>query len=284
MKKFIALLFCILLFISHIAVYADEGPERIVSLGPFITESLYLLGAGERIIGVTTYCIRPPDAKGKEKVGTVTTVSTEKIVSLKPDIVLATPLSDRRAVETLRRLGIKVIRFPLPKNFTELSEHFMRLGKITGTEKQAREILKKAQKRIDAVQSQISGLQKPKVFIQVGARPLFTITRDSFVNDFIKLAGGINIAADANIGIYSREKVVKQNPDVIIIVIMGIVGEDEKKVWQKYKTINAVKNNRIYIMDSYKIGSPTPLTFAETVEEIAELLHPEYMPEYKTKR
>ncbi len=271
------LLLCILL-LSYSSASADY-PKRIVSLGPFITESLYLLGVGENIIGVTTYCIRPPDAKGKEKVGTVTMVSTEKIISLKPDIVLATPLSDKRAVEGLRRLGIKVIRFPLPKNFTELSGHFMKLGKIVGRQKQAREILKKAQKRIDAVQSQISGLQKPqkpKVFIQVGARPLFTITRESFVNDFIKLAGGINIAADANIGIYSREKVIKQNPDVIIIVIMGIVGEDEKKVWQKYKTINAVKNNRIYIIDSYKIGSPTPLTFAETVEEIAELLHPKY--------
>jgi iron complex transport system substrate-binding protein len=275
MKKFIALLFCILLFISHIAVYAAEGPKRIISLGPFITESLYLLGADENIIGVTTFCIRPPEAQGKEKIGTVTGVSTEKVISLRPDIVLATSLSDRRAVEKLRRLGIKVIKFPMPKNFSELSEHFMKLGEITGRQKQAAEILKKAQERIDAVQSRISGLPKPRVFIQVGARPLFTMTGDSFVNDMIKLGGGINIAADAKIGFYSRERVIEQNPDVIIIMTMGIVGEEEKRIWQKYKTINAVQNNRIHIMDSYKIGSPTPLTFAETVEEMAELFYDE---------
>jgi iron complex transport system substrate-binding protein len=99
------------------------------------------------------------------------------------------------------------------------------------------------------------------------------MTGDSFVNDMIKLGGGINIAADAKIGFYSRERVIEQNPDVIIIMTMGIVGEEEKRIWQKYKTINAVKNNRIHIMDSYKIGSPTPLTFAETVEEMAELFY-----------
>jgi iron complex transport system substrate-binding protein len=276
MKKFIALLFCILLFISQIAAFAAEGPKRIISLGPFITESLYLLGAEERIVGVTTYCIRPPEVQDKEKIGTVIGANTEKIISLKPDIVLATSLSDRRAAEKLKRLGIRVISFPLAKNFSELSEHFIKLGKITGRQKQAAKILKKAQERIDEVQLRTSGLPKPKVFIQVGARPLFTITEDSFVNDFIKLAGGINIAADANIGIYSREKVIEQNPDVIIIAEMGIVGKDEKRMWQKYRTINAVKNNRIHIMDSYKLGSPTPLAFAETLEEIAELLHPDY--------
>jgi len=276
-KKSIALIFCILLFIPSAAVYAaDDSSDRIISLGPFITESLYLLGAGERIIGVTTYCIRPLEAQDKEKIGTVTGISTEKVISLKPDIVLATSLSDRRAVEKLKRLGIKVIKFPLAKNFRELSGHFIKLGKITDTQKQALEILKKAQERIDAVQLRISGLPKPKVFIQVGAKPLFTVTEDSFVNDLIKLGGGINIAANAKTGFYSREKVIKQNPDVIIIMTMGIVGEDEKRVWKKFKTINAVKNNRIYIMDSYKIGSPTPLTFAETVEELSELFHPEY--------
>jgi iron complex transport system substrate-binding protein len=91
----------------------------------------------------------------------------------------------------------------------------------------------------------------------------------------VKLAGGTNIAEDSKIGAYSREEVLRRNADVIIIVTMGIAGEKEREAWRKFRTLNAVKYNRIYSVDSRKVCSPTPATFAETLKEIAGLLHPE---------
>ena len=103
---------------------------------------------------------------------------------------------------------------------------------------------------------------------------MFAATGRYFINDYIEFAGGINIAKDAKEGIYSREQVLKANPDVIIITTMGIAGEEEKELWQKYKVLNAVKNGQIYIIDTDKITSPTPMTFVKTLEEFVHILHP----------
>lgn len=250
-------------------------PQRIISLGPAITEELYILGAEDRLIGCTVYCQRPPEAKKKEKVGTVIEVNLEKIVSLRPDLVLATSLTDPDAKEKLKNLGIKTVTFPAAKDFNEICGQFQELGKIVGKEKQAAEIAALVRNRVDSIRKKIRGLKSPKVFIQVGVKPLVTATGDSFINDFIEFAGGVNIAKEAGTGLYSREEVVRRNPDVIIIVTMGIAGKEEKEAWAKYKTLNAVKNGRIYVIDSYRLCSPTPVSFAETLEEIARILHPQ---------
>ena len=265
-------------YIGALIGYASQNyPQRIISLGPAITEELYILGAEANLVGCTVYCQRPPKAREKEKVGTVMEVNLEKIVALEPDLVLATSLTKAEAGEKLKSLGIKVITFSTPKSFEEICQNFLALGRIVGKEKEAEEIVNIAKKRVDFVKKRVKGLQKPEVFIQVGARPLVAVTRDSFVNDFIKFAGGINsIQSPERTQIrYSRERVLEDNPDVIIIVTMGINGEEETKTWQKFKTLNAVKNNEIYIIDPDRITSPTPLIFAETLEKIAKILHPE---------
>jgi iron complex transport system substrate-binding protein len=118
-------------------------------------------------------------------------------------------------------------------------------------------------------------LPAEKVFVQLGSKPLFAATKDFFINDLIEFARGINIFKDAQSGLVSREEVVRKNPDVIIITTMGITGEKEQKSWQQYKTVNAVKNNRIYLVDSDSMCSPTPVSFAELLETIAKILHPE---------
>lgn len=280
----IRLIICTILFLCFPALCLSQGyPQRIISLGPQLTEELYLLGAGGRLIANTIYCRFPPDAAKKEKVGTITEVNIEKVVRLRPDLVLATPLSDPRAKEKLKSLGIRVVDFPLAKSFGDICRYFIELGKIIGQERKAEGIVKTAKAGVDSLMSRVNRFARPKVFMQVGSRPLFTITRDSFVNDFIGLAGGVNIASDAGSGIYSREKVIEQNPDIIIIMAMGNSGEKEKEDWQKYRTLNAVKNNRVYIIDDYKLGSPTPVNFVNTLEEIAGMLHPEYRPVMKAR-
>jgi iron complex transport system substrate-binding protein len=250
-------------------------PQRIISLSPVITEELYLLKANDKLVGNTIYCQIPQDAQKKEKIGTLMEINMEKIVSLKPDVVLAVPLNNPKQLEKLKNMGIKVINFSSPENFQQICEDFLKLGNIAGKEFESMEIINHTAEKIDSLCKKIENLPKPKVFIEVGANPLFTAPKHSFIHNLIELGGGINIGSDTKNGLYSREKVLKQNPDIIIIITMGVVGEEEKEIWQKYKTINAVKNNKIYIFDSYRYCSPTPVVFVEALEELVEIFHPE---------
>lgn len=278
MKKY--LFFCLLsiLFCFSIEIKAAEPLQRIVSLGPAITEELYLLGIEDKLVGCTVYCEVPSQAKTKEKVGTVINVDVEKIAGLRPDLVLATTVTNHSDIKKLKRLKIKVVNFPTAKNFSQICEYFLELGKIVGREKEAMDIIKRATTKVNLIKAKVSNLPKPKVFVQTGAKPLYTAGKSSFIHDYIICAGGINIASnyrsEFDYGNYSREQVIKENPEVILIVTMGIIGEQEKSTWEKFKSLNAVRNNRIYIIDSHRACSPTPLSFAEMLEEIAVLLHP----------
>ena len=276
MKKKI-LFFACLLLLSYNSVLIECAtkvyPQKIISLGPSLTKELYLLEAEDRLIGCTIYA--PECAKDKEKVGTVIDINLERIIKLKPDLVLATSLLNPKQVEKLRKLKIKVVVFSQAISFQELCDQFLELAKLIRKEEKASQIIKEVKEKVKSIRNKTKALKKTRVFIQVGAKPLFTSGKNSFVNDFIEFAGGINIAKDTEIGIYSREKILEKNPDVIIIVTMGIRGIKEKEIWQRYKNINAVKNKRICIIDSYKICSPTPISFVKTLKELVKILHPE---------
>jgi iron complex transport system substrate-binding protein len=253
----------------------NRVPKRIISLGPTITEKIYLLGAQGRLVGVTTYCRRPPEAQTKERIGNVTQVNIEKVIALRPDLVLATSLTDAKTIVRLRDLGIQVISFKEPRSFGEINGQLLTLGKITGKERDAQAIVNSAERKVDGLRKRTMRLKKQRVFVQIGTNPLFTVTKDSFLNDFIEFAGGINAAADAPRGFYSKEQVLKSDPDVILIIAMeGVAAEKEKQSWQKFKTLTAVKNHAVYVMDPYNICSPTPATFPLALEAIIRLLHP----------
>jgi len=268
----------LLLFFTHAFSFPSppHPPHRIVSLVPTVTEELYLLGAGDKIVGVTVYCQRPPEAQTKEKVGTVIDVNIEKIIELHPDLVIASPLTDHKQIRKLRDVELRVEIFDAPTDFQGLCESFLTLSRLVGKEHRAEEVLERTNKELEAVRKRIEGLAKRRVFVQIGANPLFTADRASFINDLIECSGGINIASDAKTGIYSREEVIKRNPDTILIVTMGIVGEREKEVWLRYKTIGAVKNRRIFSLDSCRVCSPTPVSFVRTVKELVRLFHDQH--------
>lgn len=267
--KIYAIITCLLIvaitgsFSANRAFGSPSNNLGIISLSPVITEGLYLLGMGDNIIGVTIYCQRPSQAKDKQKVGSVVDVNVEKIVNLKPDIVFAMSHTNTKDIKKLRDTGINVITFDIPKTFERLCEIFLALGKTIGKEKEAIHIVNASKRKVSDIRKKTSGLQKQKVFIQIGAKPLFAATDDSFVNDYIEFSGGINIFKDAGSGLISREEVLKRNPDIILIATMGVAGKDEQKIWHRYKMINAVWNNRIYLVDPYRICSPTPVSFAE---------------------
>lgn len=253
-----------------------HNPQRIISLGPSITKALYLLGAQDRLIADTIYCIDPPEAKNKDKIGTVVEVNIEKICNLRPDLVLATSLTNSKSREKLKNLGVKVFTFSTLKDFNDICKQFLELGRLVGKEKEAEEIVKNAENKVILIRAKVRDLPKPKVFVQLGIRPLFAATGSYFVNDYIEFAGGINISKDAREGIYSREQILNENPDVIIITTMGamdMAAKEEKSIWQKYEALNAAKSGRIYIIDTDEITAPTPQSFVKTLEDVVCILH-----------
>ncbi len=270
------LLFCasLLFLISHaLALPAYPAPQRIVSLVPAITEQLYLLGAQDRIVGVTIYCRRPPEAQRKERVGAVVEVNVEKIISLRPDMVIASPLTDHKQIQKLRDVGVRVEISQAPQDFKALCNGFLELSHVVGREEEAKEVIKQATKELEIIKRKVKGLPRPRVFIQIGARPLVAAGGDSFIDDLVSYANGVNIAHEVKTSVYSREEVVKRIPHIILIAKMGMAGEQEKDVWVKYKTIRAVQERRIYMVDPYRFCSPTPLSFIDSVKELVRLFH-----------
>jgi len=252
-------------------------PERIVSLGPIITSELYLLGVDDRLVANTVYCKEPADAENKTKIGNMIQINIEKIVSLRPDLVLATGLTHPEKIQKLENIGIRVERMPRPESFSMICKSLIRLGGLVGEQEEAERIVAEVERGVDLLKKQVEGVSKKRVFIQIGTKPLFAVTGDSFINDFIRFAGAENIAGQEATGVYSREKVIKEDPDVIIIATMGIAAEEEKKVWKKYSTLKAVKNDNIHVVDSYKLCSPSPRIFVETLKEIVGILHPDLL-------
>ncbi|MDI6703663.1 MAG: cobalamin-binding protein [bacterium] len=251
-------------------------PKRIVSLAPSITESLYLLGVEDRVVGVTVYCKYPEQAKMKDKVGTLLTPNLERIYSLRPDLVLATREGNReKTIKRLRDLGLKVFVFDERRDFRDICNQFLILGKMVGKRKEAMSIVNEAKKRFLKIKRKAIHFPKVKVFWEIGARPLVTVAKGTFSDQIIRTAGGVNIAHRSQVRYprYSLEEVIRKDPDVIILVEMGDITSEEIKSWQRFKDLSAVKNRRIYTIEAHSVCSPTPITFVKGVEEVFHLLH-----------
>lgn len=271
MKK--ALILCFIISITSSALQAEQLPQRIISLAPSLTEELYSLGVQDKLIACTSYCTKPPGAIQKTKVGTVVTPNLERMVSLKPDLIIASTVTNTRIMDKLKLLGIKVVIFPYPKSFSKICTQFLTLGKLVGKEDSAQKIIQETRKRVNSTRTQTENLPSRRVFVQIGNNPLYTVTRDTYFQDLIILAGGVNICKNVKSGLYSREKVLEDNPEVIFITTMGLTGEEEKKHWEKFTSVDAVQHKNIFLIDSERMCSPTPQNFVLTLEEMYQRIH-----------
>jgi iron complex transport system substrate-binding protein len=164
---------------------AVSTPERIIALGPVLTEEIYLLGAEARLVGNTTYCVKPPAARNKTKVGSVQEADLEKLISLKPDLVLATSLTNQAQVEKLKKLGLQVEIFSYPKSYEDICTGFLRLARLLNREANARTIIDQSRQEAAVISQSLATCTKTRVFVQVGADPLFTTPRDTFIHSLI---------------------------------------------------------------------------------------------------
>lgn len=268
MKKiyFLSILLTFCLFAQ-----AQEA-KRIVSLVPWVTKSLYVMGEQGRLVGCTNYC--PVEASDHiAVVSTAVSVNIEKVVMLKPDLVIASSLIKPETIDNLRKLGLRVESQPYPQSFDEICIDFIQLGEWAGQGAKARTIIMQQKERLQKLRAAVPTGKTPNVFFQIGAKPLFCAVSDTFMDDFIRFSGGENIAAGLKIGSVTREYVLKQNPDVIFIVTMGMVAEEEKNTWLSYPTLSAAKNKKIFILDADKTCSPTPILFVEALDEMIRLIY-----------
>lgn len=250
-----------------------QYPKRIISLAPSLTKSLYWLEGGDLLAGCTSFCIlrNPDDA---EVVATAVQVNIEKAVMLKPDLVIASSLTNPETIRTFEKLGIPVLKFPYPRSFDDICQHVQILGEKIGREELADRLIADTRKRLDAVRAKVPvRKEKPRVFFQIGANPLFTAAPNTFMEDFIKFSGCVNIASDLKIGSITRETVLVRDPDVIMVMLMGSVSREEKDKWEVYKNLTAVKNNKVFVVDDEKTCSPTPELFVEALDEIIGLIY-----------
>ena len=259
-------------------VVIPDVPTRIVSLAPNITEILYALSLGDRIVGVTEFSDYPRQAQQKPKVGTYVDFNIERIVALRPDLIIATYGGNPKpAVLRLEELGfaVYVTRVKSVEGMLNMIEH---IGMITHTRERAAAIVNRLKKRIREVTDKVRHAPRPIVFLQISAKPLMTVGGGSFHDQVIELAGGRNLARASTVRYpkYSIEDVLHKEPDYILISTMEREGlfEQQKADWMRWQNIPAVLNDRICFINSDLIDRASP-RIVDGIEELARLIHPE---------
>ncbi len=228
--------------------------KRIVSMAPNVTEMLFAIGLSEEIVGVTDFCDYPDAARQKPKIGGYYDPNIEAILSLAPDLVVATPDGySKDKVKRLEQSGVSIFLVN-PMKIDEIPEAMLTLGKVVGKDDMAEQVVENLRLRIAAVRQAVALIpaeERPKVFYEIGRDPLITAGPGNFVDNLISTAGGINIASDApsDWPRYSVEAVIMKEPDMIIVAPHVTPREDIAKTWHRYRTIPAVKNGKIYTVE-----------------------------------
>lgn len=250
--------------------------DRVVSLAPNLTEIIYAIGAGDRLVGRTSYCDYPPAAKAVAEVGDTMQPSVERIIALRPQLVL---ISTASQLETFtkqldeQRIAAYVTN---PNSVDQVFRSIETLGRLFGTTDQAKQVAAALRRRTQAVQAAVANQPPIKVFYQVSVEPLYTIGRDAFLTDLIRRAGGISVTADLPTAFprYSDEAALASRPAAIILPSGGAMGNANSKVAPALKNSPAVRSNRVYKINDDLLARPGP-RLIDGLEQLARALHPE---------
>jgi iron complex transport system substrate-binding protein len=252
-------------------------PRRIVSLVPGVTEMLYVIGAEDRLVGRTDFCDYPPAARSKPSVGGTVSPSLEVLVTLKPDLVVAT--SAGNSDETRRQL--ERLRVPLylvdPHGLSDVFRTMTRLGALTEREGRAAEVVAGLERRVRAVAVRVAALPRPRVLYVVWPEPLIVPGRGAAVTELIELAGGESVSADGPEGYprYSVEAAVARGPEVIILARHGAgTAPYAREKWERFADLPAIRAGRLYAVDGDLFHRFGPRV-VDALEILARLLHPE---------
>ena len=258
-------------------VAINGTPQRIISLAPSNTEILFALGLGDEVAAVTMYCDYPPEALDKEKVGDYYGPDIEKIVALQPDLVLATDFHRFDLIPALEQQGFAVFAVA-PQTLDDVLESIERIGDITEREAEASQLVNEMTSKIETVEEQTRELgQKPSVLYMTWHDPMWTIGRDTWIDDLINIAGGANIFSQNFEGgaMVQIEWVILQNPEVIITSEWSY---DWALSATELASTNASQTGRIHTFDDDLAQRPGP-RLVQGLDWFAYLVHPEIFEE-----
>ncbi|UCC38894.1 MAG: ABC transporter substrate-binding protein [Candidatus Aminicenantes bacterium] len=258
-----------------------SAPQRIISLAPNITEILFVLGLGDRVIGVTRYCDYPKEAMEKEIIGGMVNPNLERILELNPDLVIGFRGNTLKALERMRNLDLPLFTLEMGAGLESIFPLIMRIGTITQVEEKADILIRSLRKKFsDTIIALLSVRHEPKVFLSLHGMGLWTCGKDSFLNDLVRKARGVNIAGNIprkwlN---YNKEQFLHENPEVIIILSKSL--EEFSKTKERIKNesqfeeIKAISTGRIYFLDENPSTRPGP-RLIDALGKLARLLHPQ---------
>jgi len=257
-------------------VFLPKDVTRVVSLAPNLTEIVYAVGAGDRLVGNTEYCDYPAAAKTVAKVGDTLHPSAERIIALRPQLVLVSTASQLEAFAkqlTEQKISVYVTN---PENLEGIFRSIETVGVLLGAEQKANQLVADLKRRADVVETAIKATKPLTVFYQVAGEPLYTIGRDAYLTDLVRRAGGSSVTADLPGAFprYSDEAALAARPEAIILPTGGTMGSANSTVAAPLKHSPAVLNNRVIKINDDHLSRPGP-RLVDGLEEMARALHPE---------
>jgi iron complex transport system substrate-binding protein len=258
------------------AAAAPPPPMRIVSLAPAVTETLFALGEGDAVVGVSQYCDYPAAAARLPKVGTFLTPNVEAIAALSPGLIIGPGLSSsRREVRMLEAMGYPTLTVD-DNSLDGIEQSITLIGARTGKEEAARRLLGAIQAHIEQVHARLEETKPRTVVMLVGHQPMVAVGRGTFLDDLLHLAGGDNIADLAAQGWprLSIEYIIAMRPEVILDGAMGSDANTQAGFWARYPTIPAVRDHRVFGYPQDPMLHPGPRVW-QSLEILARLIHPE---------
>jgi len=268
------------------AVLSAALPQRIVSTAPSITELLYALGLGDRVVGVTRFCRYPPEARLKPKIGDYTSPNLEAIAALRPDLVIV-QTNPVHLADRLGRLKLRVLEID-QENISAIYRSIHEVGAATGTGNVAMQLTDSIRDALAKIRTEVSGLPRVRMMFVIGRSPnrldgLVVAGRASYLNEVIEVAGGENVFRDALAGYpeVSLEEVMARNPEVIVDMgdmsdTVGVTEEHKRNVialWNRVPNLAAVKQHRVFAVASDIFVVPGPRVI-DAAKAFADMLHP----------
>jgi iron complex transport system substrate-binding protein len=253
----------------------EKEPKRVITIAPDIAETVYALGKGNLMVGRSDYDDYPNEVLKVKSVGQITEPSIEKIVELKPDVVIASTHFSKDVTKKLEDLGIKVVVLYGEESFDGVYNTIHKVGEVLNANEKAKTVVDGMKKKVKAVTDKVKTGDKTSVYYVVGYGKGgdYTAGGDTFIGNMLEMAGGKNVASDVKGWQYSVEKLVEKNPDILICS----KNYDTKKgivTTNGYKDLKAVKNGKLIEIDDNLVNRQGP-RLADGLEVLAKAIHPE---------
>lgn len=250
--------------------------NRVISLAPNLTEIIFAIGAGGRLVGRTSYCDFPAEAKAVAEVGDTVRPSLERVIALQPQVVLISTASQLEVfTQQLRDQNIAVFVTD-PRDLEGVFRTIDQIGRIVGHPQQAELLIQKLRDRTRAVEEAVKGKPPVRVFFQVSAEPLIAPGRDAFVTDLMRRAGATSVTADVATAWprYSNESALATRPEAIVLSTGGSMGAANSTVTEALRSSPAALSGRVYKINDDHLMRPGPRS-VDGLEAMARALHPE---------